>query len=88
MPNLGRAKVLTLIAARLKHWRESQEKTISNVAGEIGVAVSTWGHWETGHSFPSGDNLLLLAAYTRIPIQHLLCPNADKCPFPRTEPVC
>lgn len=85
LPKLSKGKVMERFAARLRHWRESQGKTISNVSGEIGVAVSTWGHWETGYSFPSVDNLLLVADYTRIPVHHLLCPNAHKCPFPRTD---
>jgi len=84
-PVILRTSSFSLVAARfsegLQGWRQRSGKTISEAAGEFGVAVSTWGHWETGHSFPSVENLLLLAQYIGVPAQTFLCPNSDKCAF-------
>ena len=56
---------------------------IAEAAAAFGVAVSTWGHWETGRSLPSGDNLLLLSEFVGIPLQHFVCPYAERCAFLR-----
>ena len=81
LPKLEKGEVLSRFGSRLKQWRESKGKKISDVAGEFGVAPSSWGHWETGHCLPSGENLLLLAEYTGVPLQHFICPNSERCPF-------
>ena len=78
---LGKEKILGRFAAGLQRWREARKRKISDVATEFGVAASTWGHWETGHRFPSGENLALITEYTGIPLQHFICPNSDRCPF-------
>jgi transcriptional regulator with XRE-family HTH domain len=70
---------------RLREWRESNGLKISAVAAELGVATSSWGHWETGHSLPSGANLILLTIYTGIPLQHFVCPNSHRCPFAKSR---
>jgi transcriptional regulator with XRE-family HTH domain len=57
------------------------------VAAELGVATSTWGHWEEGRRFPTLENLALLARYTGIPIQHFLCPHKSRCPFSKASPL-
>lgn len=76
-----RAQISFRFGCRLRQWRESKTKKIAEAAGEMGVATASWGHWETGRSMPSITNLLLLAQYTGIPIQHFLCPNTESCPF-------
>ncbi len=53
-------------------------------ADELGVSTATWGHWETGHSFPTSNMLFLLAEYTSLPLPKLLCPfglTCDLCPL-------
>ena len=71
----------TILGARLKWWRARQGLTLENVASELGVSTSTWGHWETGHSFPSGALLLDLSEMTKLPLQILFCPNLEHCPL-------
>jgi len=71
----------TLLGARLKWWRTQQGLTIENVAADLGVSTATWGHWETGHTFPSGDMLLNLSQMTALPLQLLFCPHLEACPF-------
>ncbi|MFA7345336.1 MAG: helix-turn-helix transcriptional regulator [Terrimicrobiaceae bacterium] len=78
---LKKAEMLSLCGGKLRQWRKSKAKKITEAAGEMGVATASWGHWETGHCLPSVANLLLLAQYTGIPLQHFLCPNSDRCPF-------
>lgn len=75
------AECLVRFSTNLRWWREKSKRKIADVAKEFGVATSTWGHWEKGGCLPTGENLCLLAEFTRIPIQHLLCPNAMRCPF-------
>ena len=76
-----KARILSRFCFQLREWRESKAKKIAEVAGEMGVATASWGHWETGRCLPSVANLLLLAQYTGIPPQHFFCPNSERCPF-------
>ena len=71
----------TSLGARLKWWRTKQTLTLENVASNLGVSTATWGHWETGHSFPSGEMLLDLSRLTGLPLQVLFCPHLETCPF-------
>ncbi len=71
----------TLLGARLKGWREKQGYKIATAARALGVSTATWGHWETGHTFPSAEMLLNLCALTELPIQWLFCPHMETCPF-------
>jgi len=79
----------TTLGARLRWWRAQQAQTIENVATALGVSTATWGHWETGHSFPSGEMLLDLSRLTGLPLQVLFCPHLETCPFnePGKAPV-
>ncbi len=78
-----KSAILLRFGSRLKEWRESQHRKMSDVAAEFGVATSSWGHWEEAVCLPSGENLLLLVEFTKIPLQHFVCPNSDHCPFAR-----
>jgi transcriptional regulator with XRE-family HTH domain len=77
----------TLLGARLKWWRTQQGLTIENVAADLGVSTATWGHWETGHTFPSGDMLLNISLMTKLPLQLLFCPHMEACPFHHPLPL-
>ncbi len=63
----------------LKHWRTRQGVKLQTVAGELGVSVATWDHWETGRRRPSLDNLIAVADYLHIPPQCLLCEKTGRC---------
>ena len=54
---------------------------ISSAASELGVAASTWSHWECGRRFPSGALLLGIITYTGIPLVELVCKSAQNCPL-------
>lgn len=66
---------------RLKDWRLQRGIKVSAAASELGVATSTWNHWESGRRFPSGMRLIQLVAYTGISLKHFVCENAHICPF-------
>ncbi len=66
---------------RLKEWRQRHGIKASSAAIELGVAASTWNHWETGRRFPSGRLLVQLIDYTGISLKEIVCENAHACPF-------
>ena len=72
---------LTVLGKRLKWWREKQGFKIAAAAQSLGVSTATWGHWETGHTFPSGEMLFDLCTLTKLPLQLLVCPRMEDCPF-------
>ena len=65
----------------LRCWREHQGLKISAAAQGLGVAASTWGHWETGLRFPTGSVLLDLVQYTGLSLVELVCEHAEHCPL-------
>lgn len=65
----------------LQRWRERRGLKISAAAQGLGVAASTWGHWETGFRFPTGSVLLDLVQYTGMSLVELICEHAEQCPF-------
>ena len=69
------------LGQRLQWWRHLKGIKTTEAAAELGVSTAAWGHWETGARFPSAEMLLDLAAYTRLPLRVLLCPEMEACPF-------
>ncbi|NQW99929.1 helix-turn-helix transcriptional regulator [bacterium] len=69
------------LGKRLKWWRERRDLKIEAAALQLGVSTSTWGHWETGRTFPSGEMLLALSSLTQLPLQLLFCPHLETCPL-------
>ena len=67
----------------LQHWRERNGLKISAAAQGLGVAASTWGHWETGVRFPTGSVLLDLVQYTGMSLVELVCEHGEHCPLHR-----
>jgi transcriptional regulator with XRE-family HTH domain len=73
-----------VLGANLRQWRIMHGRKMEATAEELGVSTATWGHWETGHSFPTSKMLFLLAEYTSWPLPKLLCPfglSCDRCPI-------
>jgi hypothetical protein len=68
------------LGTRLKHWRLSENRKISDVAASLGVSTPTWGHWETGEHLPCGELLIAIEDLTGIPLHVLFCPHLDTCP--------
>jgi transcriptional regulator with XRE-family HTH domain len=85
-PDSRRYSQFSALPARLKHWREDKGIKVSAAARELGVASSTWTHWETGRRFPSASLLLGLIEYTGVPLVELICENSAKCPFRKRQP--
>jgi transcriptional regulator with XRE-family HTH domain len=73
----------TLLGMRLKEWRKKGDIKTEAAARELGVSTATWGHWETGHTFPSGEMLLDICRLLDLPLQRLFCPHS--CPFTRDD---
>ena len=71
------------LARRLKWWRAVTGLKIEAAARQLGVAAATWGHWETGARFPSGEMLIALGGVTGMPLRVLFCGSLDRCPFVR-----
>lgn len=71
----------TILGKRLKWWRQKEGLKIAAAAHDLGVSTATWGHWETGHTFPSGEMLFDLCGLTGLPLQLLVCPHMENCPF-------
>jgi len=62
-------------------WRHEQNLSQENAAAMLGVASTTWSHWETGRRVPTPHLLFLLSDLTQIPVGAMLCENAQSCPF-------
>lgn len=77
----------TLLGERLKWWRERENLKIEAAALRLGVSTATWGHWETGRTFPSGEMLLTLCSLTELPIHLLFCPHMESCPFHGSDQI-
>jgi hypothetical protein len=65
----------------LLQWRVRKGYKISTAAQGLGVAASTWGHWETGFRFPTGSVLLNLVQYTGLSLAELICEHGEQCPL-------
>jgi DNA-binding transcriptional regulator YiaG len=72
----------------LQRWREREGLKISAAAQGLGVAASTWGHWETGFRFPTGSVLLDLVQYTGLSLVELVCEHGEHCPLHHQIKVC
>lgn len=72
---------LSDLPGRLREWRESNGIKVSTAAAELGVAPSTWSHWEAGRRFPSGTLLIALVNYTGVSLVDFICENSADCPF-------
>jgi transcriptional regulator with XRE-family HTH domain len=59
---------------------------LKEVAGELGVSISTVNAWELGERFPKAEHFEALANYTGMPPCHFFCSRADECP--PAEPEC
>ncbi|MBE2180879.1 MAG: helix-turn-helix transcriptional regulator [Chthoniobacterales bacterium] len=74
----------------LRRWRTERKMKISTAARELGVSVSTWGHWETGAHFPTPARLVDLEQYTGLCLIELVCPfaNSEGCQRRRAANPC
>ena len=85
-PDSRRYSQFSNLPCRLKAWRTEKGIKVSAAARELGVAPSTWTHWETGRRFPTAALLLALIRYTGIPLVEFVCENSARCPFRNKRP--
>jgi transcriptional regulator with XRE-family HTH domain len=71
--------------ARLLAWRKSRNLSQQLAARRLGVAATTWSHWETGRRLPGARMLMLLAELTGMSLGQMLCQHGDTCPRARGE---
>jgi transcriptional regulator with XRE-family HTH domain len=71
------------LGRHLRDWRLRQGLSQEGAARKLGVAASTWGHWETGARLPTPRLLLLLREMTGMSIGYLMCENSENCPHQR-----
>lgn len=64
----------------LRLWRQQRQLSQENAADILGVAATTWSHWETGRRLPTPHLLFLLRDMTEIPVGVMMCENAESCP--------
>lgn len=86
--NSNRYSQFSHLPSRLKAWRAKKKIKISSAAAGLGVAASTWSHWECGRRFPSGALLLEIITYTGIPLVELVCENAQTCQCRQRAQTC
>ena len=60
-------------------WRRKNNRTLKDIAAELGVSLSSVNSWERGERFPTAEHFQALADYTGIPPCRLFCVMADKC---------
>jgi transcriptional regulator with XRE-family HTH domain len=65
-----------LFARRLKAWRKSRRLPLKALAVDLGLTESALCQWEKGVTFPSADNLALIATYAKLPPCHFICPDS------------
>ena len=83
MKSRGPYAAFSFLPIALQRWRVQRGLKISAAASALGVAASTWGHWETGFRFPTGSLLLDLVRYTGLSLVELVCAHAENCPLHR-----
>jgi len=66
-------------ASFLHSWRTAAALKMEDAAKQIGVASSTWSHWENGRRFPSGQNLVLLSQFTGVRLPCMVCDEFHSC---------
>jgi transcriptional regulator with XRE-family HTH domain len=59
-------------ATRVLKWRQTEGKTLKEVASDLDMSMAIVCEWEHGHRFPSIDALLALSKYTGIPASEFL----------------
>lgn len=69
------------LGRHLREWRLRQGISQEAAAARLGVAASTWGHWETGKRLPTPRLLLLLRELTGMSVGFLMCENSEHCPY-------
>ena len=69
------------LASALRRWRQHTLLTQETAASRLGVAATTWSHWETGRRLPTPRLLCLLRDLTGLSLGQMLCGNADRCPY-------
>ena len=77
----GSYATFSFLPKALQRWRDHRGMKISAAAQGLGVAASTWGHWETGYRFPTGSVLLDLVRYTGLSLVELICEHGEHCPL-------
>lgn len=62
-----------------RNWRQKKHIPLKQIAGNLGISVSTVGSWEQGERFPKCEHLQALANYMGVPPCRLFCVKTDKC---------
>jgi len=69
------------LGEHLRDWRIAHRLSQESAARLLGVAASTWSHWETGRRLPTPRLLFLIREMTGMSIGYLMCENAHSCPY-------
>lgn len=63
----------------LRIWRKRENLSQESAARMLGVAATTWSHWETGRRIPTPRLLYLLRDMTGFSIGLMMCENSQCC---------
>lgn len=81
------AKVLSLVAPRLRELRHRRGHTLAELSAETGISVSTLSRLESGLRRPTLDLLLPLARTYRVPLDDLVGAPATGDPRIHPKPI-
>lgn len=73
------ARARHVLRKRIRELRMKLSLEIKEVAGRIGVGISTLSYWETGDRFPSPENIDAIAQYFGVCPAYLLADDCDPC---------
>ena len=74
-----------LLGTCLRIWRQRKGLTQDSAARMLGVAATTWSHWETGRRIPTPRLLYLLRDMTGFSIGLMMCENSHRCRHARRQ---
>ena len=66
-----------MLRTKLKMLRQSRQKTLREVAADLGMPYTTYSHWESGPNEPNTEGLIRLASYYGVSVDWLLGYDPD-----------
>lgn len=78
-------KTETGLGGRLKKLRDQKKKTQEDIARDLKLAAGTFSRWEREASSPQAEQLLQLAEYFEVTLDHLLLGEVHEAPVHSAE---
>lgn len=78
--------VTDLVSNHIRTWRKENRLPLKQAADQVGVSIAAFNAWESGHRFPSPDNLERIAAGLGMPVCRLFCQDDAACKNAESTP--